>query len=131
MIKIETIQDIQTLINEYIYVIYDNDIIIEVDKNEVYFEDGSILFEDMNISDIVVYKKISESVLEDNLRDIIKQLESIKKDLFKFENGKSCTVLVRDEYYILNTEEIDELFSYYILEENITRLKVLKIKRME
>jgi hypothetical protein len=134
MLYLNNIKDLSKITSEYIYVIYENEIIIEVDEieNKVYFQnvEEGMDFEAIDLNNIVIYNIVSESYLEKDLRKIIKQLEQMKKSLFDLENGKDCTILVRNESEILREEEIEELFTYYILEENIAKIRIYKLKRI-
>jgi len=110
---------------------YDGDPINEFYEDVLYSDNGcEYNFDDFDEEYFHAYE-MEEYTMTSDIRDFIKIVNKCKKELNKFENGKSFFGLVKNEFDLYGTDDcLDELFDFNNLEEVFTSLQYMKFNRI-
>jgi hypothetical protein len=106
---------------------YDYEPVNEFHEGVIYTDNGDEYnFEDIDFDYFYAYEK-DEYELSTDIRELIQLINKAKKEINKFDKGKTFFGFIRNEYDLLMTEEsLDELFDFENLERSLYDLEYCK-----
>lgn len=121
-----TKERLKEVVDNYIC-FYDLESVNEFHEDVLYMDSGNAInFDEINLDYFFIYEQEQYNMSSD-IREFIKIINKCKKELNKFENGKSFFGLMKLENDLLMTEEaLNELFDFNNLEASFNALEYCK-----
>lgn len=124
---IDKIREILTS-NTDVRILYDGEVIYEIDNEYIYSEHSSHLISELDYS-FISFFKYTEVEVPSNIFEFYKMLNKIKKTL-ENENPK-YHIIMNEQYVIISEEELEEFYDLYYLRDNIDSMEIFEIKYLD